>query len=395
MEERKIILSNYTFPDTPSTDGYYHIYVTDVTKKSGRKQIKAKTIEELKDKVYCHELGISGVARKTFYDVFQLVQEETLRYTTNKEKLLSVQNTIGRNRSEYKRFFSGTDFEKKFIDEITTKDIEKIILCNLSEKQLTKKAFASMRSILNSVFKLAFNEYWIKENPYLHINFKKFLNMTKERVSSEERAFKDSDLELFLKYIHKYQEQRPFYIPSYALELQILVGLRRGEVPPLMWNDVKSDRILIHREQLTVKKHGNVPEHCEIVCHTKTYKDRFYPLTDELKEFFERLKKVHKRYYPDSKYLFPAETPNGVITNNTVYNFYRRMLKKLGYKVDKEKIMGTHSFRRNAITTVLNNSNGDLVMTSLLFGNSPDVIREFYYTGLDINNAFAVLNSKK
>lgn len=37
-------LSEYNFPTKPSTDGYYHIQIPDSTKKSGRRQIKDKSL---------------------------------------------------------------------------------------------------------------------------------------------------------------------------------------------------------------------------------------------------------------------------------------------------------------------------------------------------------------
>ena len=43
----KQILSNYNFPQTPSSDGYYHIYVKDSSRKNGRKAVKDKTLDGL------------------------------------------------------------------------------------------------------------------------------------------------------------------------------------------------------------------------------------------------------------------------------------------------------------------------------------------------------------
>ena len=53
--EKQLLLSQYTFPENPSSDGLYHIYVEDSTKPSGRRQIKAKNLDKLKEKVYQHE----------------------------------------------------------------------------------------------------------------------------------------------------------------------------------------------------------------------------------------------------------------------------------------------------------------------------------------------------
>lgn len=396
QKEKELLLKDYTLPQKCGKDGYYRINITDAAKKNGRTTISAKTIEELKDKLYQHEKGISGKARKTFQDVFEIVQTEKLKYIKDKEKRLSAQNTISRNRSEYKRFFANTDFEQKFVDEITKKDVEGVIYMNLSRYSLRKKGLASMKSILRAVFVLAYEEYWIQDNVYLRVNFQKYEGMLEKEAPVENRCHSDEELKRMLAYIHEQQEKKPSYLPAYALELQILMGLRRGEIPPLEWQDVHKDHVEIVKEQLTVRKcKENPKEYFVVVHHTKNHKDRKFPRTKDLDIFLDRLEQVHQKYYSSSKYLFPAKNKNGIITNNIVYKFYRRMCEKLDVEIDKEFIKGTHSFRRNAITDVVNSTGGNVIMASQLFGNSPDVAKKNYYTGTDMKNAVDVLNQRK
>lgn len=388
------ILSKYTFPTKTSSDGYYHINLPDKTKKTGRTQLKSRTLEELRNQVIQFHLGSNSSSNKTFAAVFILLQEEKTKYITDAEKLLSVQNTISKNYSEYKRFFDkdNKSFAKKKIEEITPKDIEEIFFYNVKEWKLRPKGIASLKALLNQTFDYAFKQNLIRENPFLRVDFEKFRYMATSPVPIEQRAYTDDDLKKFLDYLHDKQEKQKNYLPAYALELQILTGLRRGEIPPLQWSDVTADYIDIHQEQLTIKKHGNVSEHLEIVNHTKTHKNRKYPMSDDLKDLLKRLKSVHDRFYPDSAYLFPAKTENGVISNYIVYNLYRRMIKSLGYQQTDGVILGTHSFRRNAITRTVNASNGNLVLAAEMFGNSPEVIRSNYYTGLNIEDAKAIAN---
>ncbi len=351
-----------------------------------------KKLEELQEKVLQRDLGIESTSKKTFADVFNYLQEEKIMYIKDDEKLLSVQNTISRNYSEFKRFFNDTSFVKMYIDDITSKDIETIIHSNIEKYELHPKGIASLKALLNQTFDYAFKQNLIRENPFLRVDFEKFRYMASSPVPIEQRAYADTDLKIFLDYLHDKQQKRKNYLPAYALEMQILTGLRRGEIPPLQWSDVTADYIHMHQEQLTIKKHGNVSEHFEIVNHIKTHKSRKYPMSDDLKDLIQRLKSVHDKYYPDSMYLFPAKSENGVITNNTVYNLYRRMIKSLGYQQTKGVILGTHSFRRNAITRTVNASNGNLVLAAEMFGNSPEVIRSNYYTGLNIEDAKTVVN---
>ena len=103
-----------------------------------------------------------------------------------------------------------------------------------------------------------------------------------------------------------------------------------------------------------------------VVGHTKNYKNRYFPITNDLTDFLTRLKSMHDKYYPGSKYLFPADNKNGIITNRAVYSVYQKICKKLGIEKDEGIILGPHSFRRNAITDVVNATNGNIIMASAL-----------------------------
>lgn len=395
MKEKEELLSNYTFPDHAGGDGYYRIYVKDATKKSGRRQLASKSLDELKDKVYQYEKGVLGHGRKTFGDIFILVEQDKKKYIKDPVRLLSVENTIVRDNSEYKRFFEGTEFSQMYVDDITSKDIENIIFFNLSKYELRKKGFSSLKSILRGVFRKAYIEGWTTTNEFERIDMKKFDSMIVADVPINQRCHSNETVNRILNYLHEYQKKKPAYLPAYALEMQIIMGLRRGEVPPLEWDDINDTFIQICKEQITVKKTSKAKEHFVIVPHTKTYVDRYFPITDALADLLTRLRTVHQKHYPDSKYLFPAKSDNGVITNNTIYNFYRRMCTKLGIEVNKDFKKGTHSFRRNAITDTINSSGGNIILASTLFGNSPEVAKKNYFTGIDMNDALECLNKRK
>ncbi len=392
--EKDRLLSRYNLPSKPSSDGYYHVYLADPGKKSGRRQIKARDLDNLKEKIYEHERGLNGNTRKSFKEAFEIVQKEKLKYVKDPEKKLSVSNTLAVNQSSYLRFFEGTDFENLFVDEITKSDIENLCLETLTRLDMGTKAFLSMRGILKSVFKLAFEQYWIDEDPYARVDFKKFNYMLLRPTPSSKRVHSASELSQMLDYMHDYQEKKPDYIPAYALELQLLMGLRRAEIAPLEWTDIIDDNcIRISKEQITVKKSAvNAKEYFRIVNHTKTYVDRDFPITEDIKDFLARLRKVHDTYFPGSRYLFPdSSNPKKVINNNVVYHFYFRMCRKLRIHLCREAMKGPHSFRRNGITKVSNSADGNLLIASMLYGNSPEAASKYYYTGIDLEKARLIL----
>ncbi len=390
--QKEETLTKYKLPEHPSSDGYFHTAVRDRSRKSGQRQFKAKTITELKDKIYAWEQGRSQTLAPshTFRDVFEAVINEKLTLVKDPQKRISVQNTVGRMRSEYKRFFSETAFESKPIHLLTKRDIEDILLRNLKKYGLRKKGFQSLKNILSSVFGYAFNEYWIRENPYLRINFHRYKDMLLMDASVERRVHTPKEIERILCALHRRQNLRPGYIPAYALEFQFLCGLRRGEVPPLTWDDV-TDTVYIHREQLTEKKHDLTPERDVIVDHSKTWKNRRFPVTEEAAVLIERIKAAHSVGHWNSPFLFPAKTENGCITNNTLYNLYRRICREQDIPISREFQKGPHSFRRNRITEVVNAPGGSFDLAAELFGNSPQVAKSHYFTGLDLEKAKRIL----
>jgi integrase len=274
------------------------------------------------------------------------------------------------------------------------KDIEGIIFFNLDRYSLRVKALKMLKGLLKMTFDLAFDEYLVTENIFYRVDFKKFSGMIAPDVDIAKRFHPSEELKRILDEVHVHQDKHPDYMPAYALELQILAGGRRGEIPPLRKSDIRETYISITREQLTVRKKG-VPERFVIVNHTKTYQNRRYPRTDAVNEFLTRLYDVLEKYYPNSEFLFPANTENGAITNNMVYQYYARTCKKLGIKICRDEIKGTHSFRRNAITDVVNASGGNLILAAELFGNSPNVAKKNYYTGINKEEALEVLNKRQ
>ena len=128
--------------------------------------------------------------------------------------------------------------------------------------------------------------------------------------------------------------------------------------------------------------------------HTKNGKERQFPITREVRDLLERLKEVHRLYYPGSEYLFPADSPEGVITNNTVYNFYRRMCQALEIPVCQDTVRGTHAFRRNAISRYVNLEGGSIEDAARLFGNSALVAEKHYFTGMDVERFRKVLDGE-
>ena len=71
------------------------------------------------------------------------------------------------------------------------------------------------------------------------------------------------------------------------------------------------------------------------------------------------------------------------------------MCEKLGIEISKDFIKGPHSFRRNGITRVANNPGGNIMIASLIYGNSPQSASMHYYSGIDLETAKRLVEGNK
>lgn len=411
MKERKIykqakknyILSQIDFPKKPNYRGMYRIIVPCGDTK---KYFTSKSLDVLKDKVY--DFIISGCElseASTMKEVFEKVCDNKLRYIKDEEKILSCKETIKRNRQQYDRFISGTFVENIMVSEITKKDLENLTELNLKKYDLKPKAFKSYRGLLKSIFKLAYEEYIIQDNVYERVDFDKFKNMLVSETDIRKRSHSPDEVDAIICYLKSLETTDRKMVKDYeayhgyisihtilccfALELQIECGMRRGEVPPLRWDDVKKDCLHINK-MLQFQSDTNT---CQIVHHTKNYKNRIFPMTDNLKDILNRLRDFHKEYSITSEFLFPDEREDsGCINIRAVYRIYQKSCKHLGYELSHDFTKGTHSFRRNAITNFTNASNGNILLASEIYGNSEKCATDNYYIGANLVEALKILS---
>ena len=388
------ILEQYTFPKKPSSDGYYHIYVKDQTREKGNRQIKCKTLDGLKEKVYKIETAKLDSKRRTFKEVFEALCEDKLQLSFNERKY-STLNTIRNNKLDYKRYIENTNIEKMYIDEISDQDIDKCIIFNAKRYTLLESSFKRLICLFSSVFKFAVQKKLIIQNPWNQINLKRYQKVYNPPIPIEERAHSNKEIDQIVNYLHDSQKKKPTYFAAFALELQIMMGCRRGEIPPLRWSDLKNNEISICREQITVKKSDKIDkEFDKIVEHTKTDAIRRFPITAEMDNLFHELKSIHEENNIKSEFLFPADTPEGCIRNQRIYHCYKQACKKLGIILCKNSIKGTHSFRRNKITDIINSNKIGSMETAWAFGNSTKTIEKNYYLGCDLNQLRKVLENR-
>ena len=384
MKEESI--TKYVIPQHPSADGYYRVNVKDPTKKTGRRTIAAKTVEELKEKLYKYEKGIYGQARKTFREVFELAENEKLTYRKSEADKESTRSTIKKDWYDFKRFFEGTIIEHKYIDDISKSDLENVMLMNCKRYDLTRDRFLAMRTVMSTTFRFAFEQFWIEDNAYLRTNPRKFKDMLVEPTPIDERIFTDIEIKKIHDELQRIHEKRPGQMSAWAVEFIMTVYFRSGEAPTIEWDDIYDNYISVHKEQIKTVKGEYIG-----VDHTKTRYNRKFPLTGKTRQLLEKIRRVHDAFYPDSPYLFPNADGTGSIRKKAVYDCLYRICKKCGIHLSAEAKKGLHSFRRVGVNRFMKNTH-DPITESRIFGHSPTVAERHYLKEIDLDWAAKMLD---
>ena len=379
-------------PTAPRSDGYWYIYIPDRTRKGGRRRIKSKSYADLVRKIEAFESGHIGQVMKTFEEMYRLIQQQRLDGITDSDKKGARTSTVTRQDQTYKRFFSETGFVSMRLDRIGPNDINAFILMNLRRYPVIKSAFNAMVQIIKLVFDKAYRRQMIDSNPCNLVEWdsdeytSKFVN----RPGIKQRTYTDTEMNLLWDHALSILTRRPRFITPYAMLLQMQLGLRRGEVCALRWDDITTGEdghryITIERMLRKVPKHGDIPEHQEIFNRTKTSKDRTIPVWEELNDLLDTIYEITG----DGTYVFPGEVADGCLGINAVYEHYRRSCAAIGVWIQKDRIRGPHAWRRNFAKRL-----GNSYLSSHLLGNDQKVCEENYSDAIDFEEAREQLEKK-
>ena len=379
-------------PTAPRSDGYWYIYIPDRTRKGGRRRLKSKSYAELIRKIESFEAGHIGRVVKTFEEMYRLIQQQRLEGITDSDKRSARTSTVTRQDQTYKRFFSGTELASMRLDRIGPNDINAFLLMNLRRYSVIKSAFDAMVQILNLVFDKAYRREMIDSNPCSLIEWDsdEYSNKFVRSPGITQRTYTDAEMNRLWDHELAVLERRPRFITPYAMLLQMQLGLRRGEVCALRWDDITTDRsghryITIARMLRKVPKRDGIPEHQEITGHTKTSKDRTIPLWDEVAELLDAIYAITG----SGDYIFPGEAADGCLGINAVYEHYRRSCVAAGVWIQKDQIRGPHAWRRNFAKRL-----GNSYISSHLLGNDQKVCEENYSNAIDFEEARTQLVKK-
>lgn len=375
-ERRSIV--HHDAPTKSYSSGYVY------TKVQGKKVIKAKTEEELYDRLYDYYFGVTNYSVS---DVFELAIQEKKAIENPKDE------TIRRYHYEFKRYFS-EEFQNRDITSVSDSDLKKYTQNLVNSQSMTSKRFLSYKGVLNLVFGYAYSSGIITSNPVAKIKNALYLKSCDCSTSdSDDKILTQEEIQGLIDEA-KQRASNGYYVYYYALRFSALTGVRIGELCSLKWSDInfESYTIHIHTQQLSVFKDGHY-QYYE-VGYTKNERGqsrggRLFPLTDDILSLLSELSEVLKANGIKSEYIFCYA--NGDWMNTMSYKSF------LGKLTRKHNLSATsnHALRRSLNSNVLIPMGISVADRAKLLGHSVETnLKHYSYAKKDyLENARDLFNN--
>ena len=333
------------YPPSQAGDGSWYINIRFAPGKAGRKTLRRVNREDLEEAI-CEFVGknlkdelVKDSSRKDYH--YKSAFENWICAQQYKNK-----NTEERNRREYRRFFErleeGQEMAEMDIRLITSTQIEGLMTAAIKKYNLTtRKAYEDYHMFFKSVYRQAIADSLIKSDgdPCLFVLENRFLQFgrsEKER-SDDERVISCDTRKILDDAARKDHERREDYMPPFAYELSALTGMRCGELAGLVWKNVDFDGEAIHVVQ---SQKFNEATRQYYIADTKNHKHRLIPITDEIRDVFDRIRIIQEKYGKTEDYVF--SNGEAACTNRQISDYLQN--KRQQYKIVQP--VSIHAARR-------------------------------------------------
>ena len=358
MKQRSRILKQHPYSIWEGKNGYWYTYFQP-DEECKRKLVKKKTQKDLEDmlvKLYC---GTDEKHNITFGEMYY-------KWREMQDKLVS-DNTISKYDTDYQRYFANQEFTNLEIERITEETVKVFICKTVKEQTLCKKACKTLFGYVKNVIKNALINKVLYENPIEYLEAKQFYKYcTEKKKSPEQRVVSDFDMKRLYERFQKDYDRKPDYIPTYAVELATLTGMRVGELSALKWEDIHETYIFISKSE----KYNRI-EKKYYIDQTKNKEDRKFPVSEEIRNLLDRVKKAEIRSGYVCEWVFANQ--NGRIHAPVISSCLKNKCRQIGME---EK--GIHAFRRT-VNSKMRCSGVPATVAASLLGHTEEV-NENYYT---------------
>lgn len=360
MSKMQKILDMHKFKIWQGDNGFWYTYLPDEKKPNKRRLIKKKSEAKI------HELLLDYYDTKedecvTFKDCFLLYTDVKSEYVAN--------NTLSKYANDYKRFFENTWLETYDITAIMGDRLEAFIIKRIKDLHLNQKAAKAMIGYIKSVFMYAVINHIIKENPcnYLKKGSSYFRYCSAKIVNTKDRIADTDEIAAIMEAIKQDHIKKPEYIPSYAVELSILTGMRVGEIAALTWDSIDDDVIIVNKEEIFDRSNNSF----YVADYTKNRRPRLIPITKNIRALLEKVKEVETALNCYGKYIFMNQ--HGKINKRAISDCARNKSIQAGLKKSKS----ISCFRRTVNSTIKNDGISTTVAAAII-GNTIEVNEQHY-----------------
>lgn len=361
MNKRKEYLEKHPYKIWEGKDHKWRTYLTN---GDSRKMVKRNTEKELQDVIINYYKDYyKGIEEKelpvTFDDMYY-------RWRSVQDELVS-DNTIAKYNTDYKRYFEGTEFSKKSIINITEEDVKVFICQTVKRLGLCKRSCKSLFGYVKNVLRSAMVNRIIKDDPMQFLEPKQFYKYCTETVRKMDRCVvSDSEMSKLYEIFQWDYQNRQAYMPTYAVEFATLTGMRVGEISALSWDCITDSYIIVNKSE----KYNKITKEF-FIDKTKNKKDRIFPITKEIRNLLDRVKKAELQNGYICDWVFANE--NGRIHAPVITCCSRTKCRQAGIS-DK----GIHAYRRT-VNSKMRCEGVSATIAAALLGHTEEV-NEHYYT---------------
>lgn len=361
-------------------------YITEIEIDGKRKWRKRKTKKEL----YQFLMEFYGLSEDnnsiTFAELFNEWIEYKKQYLNVQNSKLSLsQSTIRRYRRDYDNHIAKMDIINKKIDKITPVMLEKALCDMIRNDELKSKMVKNIMGYLNQCFDYAYRSDYIKGNIMDKVDKRLiYANAITDKVKEDEkRVLNIDEMTMFKKAVLKHEVDSPNYMPSYAIELALMTGMRVGELAALHWTDIDDKYINVDYSEHRID-YDDKP--CEIVIDEPKYrKHRKIPITNDMRTLFGKMKALNQTN--KDSFIFCRITGERYTAHDISCACARR-----GVDAGIDKTVSIHTIRRT-VSSMLNDVLSRVEVASIM-GHTEETNKEHYdYSHLNYEQKISALSS--
>lgn len=355
MKEYEQLLEQHPYKISQGKDGKWYTYLPS---DNGRKKLKRTTEQSIKDAVVNFYKSQRADNKITFDDIYK-------KWRAYQDNLVSDNTTI-RYDTDYIRYFKDTLFSQTELDCITEETLKTFIHDTVQRLSLCKKACKTLFSYIKRSYHSAIINKITVRDPTVGMAAKDFyVYCTKKKRPISKVLVMDNEVDKLIEQFKYDYANQPQYIPTYAVEMAMLTGMRVGELSALRWDAITDQYIIIDKSEKYNRKTKTY-----FISSTKNEEERIFPLTEQIRDLLDRIKRVEIREGYICEWVFANE--KGRVHASIISSCSKNKCRQVGIT---EK--GIHAYRRT-INSKMRCEGVSATVASSLLGHTAEVNEQYY-----------------